>query len=229
MTVIASCATPASSSASSARRSIRFVRPPLKRETTTATERRRPVGVPSMTVYPSGTSTSPRTCSTLTPSGGVSSITAADCACGQPSNGSPSGGIGSGSGSGASAIESRRCSSTSLIGQPPVGRSFALRFVDAQVLQVLVVQTVAELIPLGRQVVAVLLVRRDLDRQLLDHYEAEAVDPGQLLRVVRQDSDRRQPEVGEDLVADAVVARVGGEAELEVGLDRVQALLLQLV
>src|SRR5215213_5893464 len=153
---MASCATPASSSASSARCSIRFVRPPLKRETTTATDRRRPVGVPSSTVYPAGTSTSPRTCSTLVPSGGASSITAADWACGQPSNGSPfpgsgsglggGGGVGSGSGSGASvaATTSRRCSSTSLICEPHVGRSFALR-VDAQILQILVVQAVAEL------------------------------------------------------------------------------------
>ena len=53
--------------------------------------------------------------------------------------------------------------------------------------------------------------------------------PGDLLRVVRQDADRRQPEVGEDLVADPVVARVGREAELEVRLDRVEPVLLQLV
>ena len=53
--------------------------------------------------------------------------------------------------------------------------------------------------------------------------------PVSLLRVVREDADRRQPEVGEDLDADPVLARVGGEAELEVRLDRVEALLLQLV
>ena len=35
-------------------------------------------------------------------------------------------------------------------------------------------------------------------------------------------ADRRQPEVGEDLVADPVLARVGGEAEREVRLDGVE-------
>ena len=39
----------------------------------------------------------------------------------------------------------------------------------------------------------------------------------------------RQPEVDEDLGADAVVAQVGGQAELEVGVDGVEALLLELV
>ena len=53
--------------------------------------------------------------------------------------------------------------------------------------------------------------------------------PGQLLRVVREDADRRQAEVGEDLVADPVLARVGREAELEVRLDGVEPVLLQLV
>ena len=40
---------------------------------------------------------------------------------------------------------------------------------------------------------------------------------------------RRQPEVDEDLRADPVVAQVGGQAELEVGVDRVEPLLLELV
>ena len=39
----------------------------------------------------------------------------------------------------------------------------------------------------------------------------------------------RQPEVDEDLRADAVVAQVGGQAELEVGVDGVEPLLLELV
>ena len=91
------------------------------------------------------------------------------------------------------------------------------------------VKPVAELIPLGGQIPAVLVVRGDLDRHLLDDREPEAVDAGELLRVVREDADRRQPEVGEDLVADPVVARVGREAELEVRLDRVEPLRLQLV
>src|SRR5207247_8279532 len=54
-------------------------------------------------------------------------------------------------------------------------------------------------------------------------------DPDDLLRIVREDADRRQSEVGKDLVADAVVAHVGREAELEIRLHRVEAALLQLV
>src|SRR5581483_3405705 len=105
-------------------------------------------------------------------------------------------------------------------------RSFAL---PVAVPQVLVVEPVPELIPLRGQIAHVLLVRSDLDRHLLDHGEAEAVDAGELLRVVREDADRRQAEVGEDLVADPVVARIGGKAEAQVRVDRVEALLLQLV
>ena len=88
--------------------------------------------------------------------------------------------------------------------------------------QVLVVELVAELLALRLQVAAVLGVRRDLDRHLLDHGEPEALDPGHLLRVVREDANGRQAQVGEDLAADAVLAQVGREAELEVGLDGVE-------
>src|SRR5262249_28340425 len=75
----------------------------------------------------------------------------------------------------------------------------------------LVVQPVPELIPLGGQIALVLLVRDDLEADLLDHREAEPVEAGELLRVVREDADRGQAEVGEDLVADPPLARVGRE------------------
>ena len=91
------------------------------------------------------------------------------------------------------------------------------------------VQTVTQPIPLGGQIPAVLLVRRHLDRQLLGDAQPVRLEAGDLLRVVRQQPDRGQAEVGEDLVADPPLALVGGEAEREVGLDGVQPLLLQLV
>src|SRR5437764_13708818 len=72
------------------------------------------------------------------------------------------------------------------------------------VLQVLMVQPVAELVTFRGQIASVLRRRLGLDRHLLDHLQAVALDPGDLLRVVRQDPDRRETEVGEDLVADAV-------------------------
>src|SRR6185437_16851000 len=78
-------------------------------------------------------------------------------------------------------------------------RSFGrLRFVVGEVLQVLVMQAVTELSPLGGQIRAVLLTGDDLDRHLLDDRQAEAVDARQLFRVVGEDADRREPEVGED-------------------------------
>ena len=53
--------------------------------------------------------------------------------------------------------------------------------------------------------------------------------PEILRGVVGEDTDRRQAEVGKDLRPDPVLACVGLEAELEVRLDGVEALLLQLV
>src|SRR5207302_7713669 len=65
------------------------------------------------------------------------------------------------------------------------------------VLQVLVVKLVAELVTFRRQVTPVLRRRVGLDRHLLDDRDAEALDPDDLFRVVRQNTDRRQTEVGE--------------------------------
>ena len=70
---------------------------------------------------------------------------------------------------------------------------------------------------------------RVLDRHLRRHAEPVALQPADLLRVVGEDADRRQPEVDEDLRADAVVAQVDRQAELEVGVDRVHPLVLQVV
>ena len=91
------------------------------------------------------------------------------------------------------------------------------------------VQRVAHLVALGPQVGLVVGVGCGFDRHLLADREAVALEPDDLLRVVGEDADAGQAEVAEDLGADPVVAQVGGQAELEVGLDRVRALLLQLV
>ena len=88
---------------------------------------------------------------------------------------------------------------------------------------------VAELVTFRGEITDVLRRGRDLDRHLLHDLQAVALDAGDLLRVVREDADGRQAQLGEDLVPDAVVAHVGLEAELEVRLDRVQPVLLQLV
>ena len=64
------------------------------------------------------------------------------------------------------------------------------------------VKPVAELIPLGRQVPPVLVVRLHLNRNLLRHVQPVGLQAGDFLRVVRQQPDRRQTELGENLVAD---------------------------
>src|SRR5262245_1952163 len=99
---------------------------------------------------------------------------------------------------------------------------------DALVVKLLP-EEVAELVALGVEIAPVLVVREHLDRHLLDDRQAVRLDPLHLARIVREEPDGGQAEVGEDLVPEAVLARVRREAELDVRLDRVEALLLQLV
>src|SRR5579871_637249 len=91
------------------------------------------------------------------------------------------------------------------------------------------VETVTELIPLGGQIAAVLVVRSGLEGYLVDDREPEAFDAGELLRVVREEPDRAEAEVREDLVADPVFAGVGGEAERDVGLHGVESAGLEVI
>ena len=90
-------------------------------------------------------------------------------------------------------------------------------------------EEVAELRLLRLHVAPVHVVRGDLDRDALDDLEAVALEADDLHGVVREEPDPREPEVGEDLRADAVVAHVGAEAEHLVRLDRVEALVLERV
>src|SRR4051794_4657057 len=91
------------------------------------------------------------------------------------------------------------------------------------------VEYVAELLPLRPQVADVPRVRRRLKGDALGDLQSIALEAGALRRVVRQEPHRRDAEVDEDLRADPVVARVRREAELDVRLDGVAALLLELV
>ena len=95
--------------------------------------------------------------------------------------------------------------------------------------EALVVQRVAHAVALGAQVGLVVRVGGVLDRHLRRDRQPVALQPADLLRVVGEDADARQPEVDQDLRADAVVAQVDRQAELEVGVDRVQALVLEVV
>ena len=91
------------------------------------------------------------------------------------------------------------------------------------------VQQVTHLLPLRRQVSDVLGVRHALERYPVDDLKAVALEPGPLRRVVGQQAHRRDTEIHEDLGADPVVTCVGSEAELDVRLDRVEALVLERV
>src|SRR5450759_4394433 len=95
--------------------------------------------------------------------------------------------------------------------------------------QVLVLQQVTHLVPLGAQVADIVVLGVHLDVLAAGDAQAVALQRHDLLRVVGHDADRRESQVGEDLGADAVVAQVGGEAQFHVGLNGVQTLLLERV
>src|SRR4051794_23722566 len=80
---------------------------------------------------------------------------------------------------------------------------------------------------LGAQVVLVVRVGCDLEGHPLDDLESEPFEATELGRVVRHQPHRRDPEVGEYLRADAVLTAVGRQAELQVGVHGVVALVLE--
>src|SRR3954454_15717362 len=84
-------------------------------------------------------------------------------------------------------------------------------------------QEVSHAVTLGAQVVDVLRVRDGVERDPLHDLQAESVEAAVLGRVVGHVAHRRDAEVDQDLCADAVLATVDGEAEVEVGVDRVTA------
>jgi len=72
-------------------------------------------------------------------------------------------------------------------------------------------------------------VRDRDDRHPLIDGEAVPFEPNQLARIVGDGTDRLQPKIEQDLRTDPVVAEVGLESESLVCLDRVAALILELV
>src|SRR3989449_65665 len=90
-------------------------------------------------------------------------------------------------------------------------------------------EEVAELVPLDVEVGPILIRRRRHNGQPLDDLEPVPLETDQLHRIVRQHPDRGQPEVEQDLRADAVVPQVRLETELLVGFDGVVPLILQLI
>src|SRR6266536_3051294 len=85
------------------------------------------------------------------------------------------------------------------------------------------VQQVAHALPLGAQVAQVLGVRVSLEQHALDDLQAVAVQATVLGGVVGHQPHGGDAEVDQDLRADAVLAVVHGQAELEIGVDGVAA------
>ena len=85
------------------------------------------------------------------------------------------------------------------------------------------------LIAFGFHVFFVVRIAIDADRELFDDAEAVAFESDDFFRIVGEQTNFFQAEVGEDLGAHAVVAQVCGEAEFFVGLDGVEPCFLELV
>ncbi len=68
-----------------------------------------------------------------------------------------------------------------------------------------------------------------VERDAFDDVEPEALEAAVLHGVVGHEAHRGDPEVDQDLGADAVLAVVDRQAELEVGVDGVVALFLEVV
>src|SRR4029450_10593149 len=90
-------------------------------------------------------------------------------------------------------------------------------------------QQVAHALALGPEVAEVLGVGAGLERDPLHALEAEALEPAVLGRVVGEQAHGGAPEVDQDLGADPVLAPVDRQAQVEVGVDGVAALLLEVV
>ena len=74
-----------------------------------------------------------------------------------------------------------------------------------------------------------LALGRDLERHRLAHREAVSLQPDEFTRVIGQEPHGLHTEIPEDLGADAVVALIRLEPQLDVGLDRIEPLVLKLV
>mmetsp|Transcript_10325 Transcript_10325/g.21915 ORF Transcript_10325/g.21915 Transcript_10325/m.21915 type:complete len:411 (-) Transcript_10325:76-1308(-) len=89
------------------------------------------------------------------------------------------------------------------------------------------VEQVAHPLLLCLEVGEVLRVGRDVRRDALDDAQTKPGESEKLFRVIRDETHVADAEVGEDLRACAVLARVNRQTEFSVGVHRVEAALLQ--
>src|SRR5437763_6103972 len=67
------------------------------------------------------------------------------------------------------------------------------------------------------------------NRHLLDHLNAVTLETYILLRIVGQESELAHTEIVKNLRAQSVIAEIGRETELRIGLDGIESFLLQFV
>lgn len=82
---------------------------------------------------------------------------------------------------------------------------------------------------LGLQVAGIVGVGLGPDGELLDDLNIIGLEPYDFTGIVGEEPDFVDPEVSEDLGAEAVVPEVHGKAETLIGFDRIEALFLKLV
>ena len=90
-------------------------------------------------------------------------------------------------------------------------------------------EDVAHFFLLGAEVALKGFVRLDLGGDALSDRDAGGLKRGDFLRIVGDEADAGDAEELEDFGGELVGAAVGGETELDVGFDGVQALVLELV
>src|SRR5918993_4922420 len=113
---------------------------------------------------------------------------------------------------------------------PPFRREVPLDVIyslHASLLELL--EDVVQLLPLRLEVALVVAVGLHLDGDALGYLQPEAPQAHDFRKIVGKETYALQVEVFEDLGSDPVVPEVGGETELLVGLDRVHALILEVV
>ena len=87
-------------------------------------------------------------------------------------------------------------------------------------------EVVTHAVALGLEVSVVVFRGRHLDRHVLDDFQSVGLQSHALLRVVGHEAHLVHAKVAEHLRAAAIVALVGLESEVSVGIDGVVALLL---
>src|SRR5690606_11759493 len=91
------------------------------------------------------------------------------------------------------------------------------------------VEVVAESLALGAEVRLVVRIRGDAVTDEADDLDAVLFEPGLLRRIVRQELDALRAEVAEDPGCDVIAAIVDRQPQSLVGLDRVVAVVLQVI